>query len=305
MNRKWTSEKFLFAGAAGLAAALFLRSEYERRTLTEAYYEILTDKPVKKDRTLVFLTDLHNREFGKENGKLISVIDAACPDAVLIGGDMINARDRADILNTIELCENLTAKYPLYYGNGNHEERLDRNRNKYGDLYDTFSAALSDMGAFHLVNSSAMLDNDIRITGLDIGERYYRKHLPSGAKGEKAEMRASYIRSRAGEPSGDCFQILLAHVPEFFDAYASWGADLVFSGHNHGGTIRLPGGVGVMTPQFAFFSRNVVGMKEKRLENGGTITTSRMIISSGLGTHSVNIRLNNKPQVVVVRIRKA
>ena len=89
---------------------------------------------------------------------------------------------------------------------------------------------------------------------------------------------------------------MLSHSPLFFDAYLSWGADITLSGHFHGGTIRLGSNIGLMTPQFQFFSDKVVGLKRK--------DNSYLIISSGLGTHSINIRFNNKPQVVVVHIEK-
>ena len=91
------------------------------------------------------------------------------------------------------------------------------------------------------------------------------------------------------------FQILMAHSPLFFDACADWGADLTLSGHFHGGTIRIPGLGGVMTPQYQFFLPVCAGTFE---QNG-----RYMIVSRGLGTHSINIRIFNKPQVVVVRLR--
>ena len=82
----------------------------------------------------------------------------------------------------------------------------------------------------------------------------------------------------------------------FFKEYAAWGADLSLSGHFHGGTIRLPVVGGVMTPQYQFFYPWCAG----QFERGGR----QMIVSRGLGTHSVNVRLWNKPQVVVVKLRK-
>ena len=50
-----------------------------------------------------------------------------------------------------------------------------------------------------------------------------------------------------------------------------------------------------MTPQFHFFSRLVVGMK--RLGN------MVQIIGAGLGTHSVNIRLNDMSEIVVINLK--
>ena len=84
-------------------------------------------------------------------------------------------------------------------------------------------------------------------------------------------------------------------------AAAAWGADLVLSGHFHGGTIRLPGGVGLMTPQFQFFRREVVGRHEAKApaKTAGPARACTMLVSAGLGTHSINLRINNRPEIVL------
>ena len=274
---------------AALVAGFVTISEYEKRTLTAAIYNIKSPKPINKNRTLVFLTDLHDKTFGENNFKLLNIIDMIKPDAVLVGGDMMICKRRVDIYKTLDLCERLTDKYPLYYANGNHELRMAAHPDRYDDSYLLFKKALFDMGAFYLSDSSAYLDDDIVISGLNIGREYYSNVICK-------KMQGSYIENKLGAADRSRLQILLSHSPLFFDAYASWGADITLSGHFHGGTIRLGSSIGLMTPQFQFFSDKVVGLKRK--------DNSYLIISSGLGTHSINIRFNNKPQVVVVHIQK-
>ena len=99
-----------------------------------------------------------------------------------------------------------------------------------------------------------------------------------------------------GQPDEKRFSILLAHSPVFFEEYAAWGADLTLSGHFHGGTIRLPVLGGVMTPQYQFFYPRCAG--EFTDEKG-----RRMLVGRGLGTHSINIRFCDKPQVLVVKLK--
>lgn len=311
---------FLIVKIAGLAALLsgllaLLRSEYEKRSLSVAYYQIRTDKKLRGRRRIAFLTDLHDMRFGKKNKDLLKRIDAYAPDLILIGGDLPLVKKQARLETGLSLCRELSLKYPVYYGNGNHEQRL-KNKEKYQNKYAFLTYSLKCLGISHLSDSSAMYEpplfdpaiknckfarnekreNEkredergagagIRISGLDIDEEYYKKF--SGKK-----MDPGYIQERLGPSSKDCFEILLAHSPLYLDAYARWGADLVLSGHFHGGTIRLWKEIGLMTPQFQFFNRYVHGLKEKR--------STSMIISSGLGTHSIKIRLNNKPELVIV-----
>ena len=110
-------------------------------------------------------------------------------------------------------------------------------------------------------------------------------------------MASDYIREHAGDADRKRFQILLVHTPMFPRTYEEWGADLSLAGHFHGGTIRLPGDIGLMTPQFQFFRKDVTGRHDLR--------DSTMLVSSGLGTHSVNLRINNRPQIVAVRLLPA
>ena len=192
----------------------------------------------------------------------------------------------------LSLFSYLTARYPVYCANGNHESRMRWKRKTYGGQYERYQKALRDMGAVCLEDSSAMLGEDIRITGVDLGEKFYKKIF----FGRPVSMERGYLEKKVGKAGeqGE-FQILLAHSPLYFDAYARWGADLTLSGHYHGGTIRIPGLGGVMTPQYQFFLPQCAGTFRK-----GEKT---MVVSRGLGTHSINIRLNNRPQLVVLRLR--
>ncbi len=278
---------WILAGFTVIGCGLLLRSSYERRTLTTTEYTIETDK-IKRDRTFVFLSDLHDNCFGEGQEKLLAAMEAVKPDAVLIGGDMMVVKHRADIDAALFFVEKLAGRYPVYHGNGNHENRMDRDRGVYLDQYDRYVAALKGMGVHHLSDSAEMLDEDIRIHGLNLDEQFYRKFYTE-------PLEVSYIEGRLGVPEAGQYHILLSHSPLYGEIYGQWGADLALCGHFHGGTIRIPGLGGLMTPQFQFFKDCCGGM----FETGD----KRMIVSRGLGTHSVNIRLNNKPELVVIRLK--
>lgn len=258
------------------------RSEYEKKHFKKVIYTIKSAK-IKKQKNIIFLSDLHNNSYSKNNERLIRAIDELNPDMVLIGGDMMTAKGLVDLEPSLLLCAGLKAKYPVYYGNGNHELKL-----KYEpyNLYGSFVESMKDIGVELLEDRSIELD-DMVISGLDIDREYYKKV-------DIRYFEADYIEKKLGKVNNSKFSILLGHSPIFLEAYADWGADLVLSGHFHGGTIRLFG-VGLMTPQIQFFNSMVHGIKKK--------DNTTMIISSGLGTHSVNLRLNARPELILIQLR--
>ncbi len=274
--------------AAGAAAAGLAWSKYERgHFVTEEL--VFSSSKIKEPAVLVFLSDLHDNTFGEKNEKLLKEIKRIHPDAVLIGGDtMVTKPGRADLSRTKELLQGISRlSCPVFYANGNHEQRMQRDRGVYGSMYDEFRKLLEEYQVNYLQNKTVQWRDDIAVSGVDIAWKYYQDFHPDS-------MVPSYLTRRLGKAESERFQILLAHSPLFFDAYAGWGADLSLAGHFHGGTIRLPGLGGVMTPQYQFFHPFCGGVFE---QNGRW-----MLVSRGLGTHSINIRIGNRPQLAVIRL---
>ena len=238
----------------------------------------------------VFLSDLHDNSFGMENEELLAAIEKEQPDIVLIGGDMLVVKEWAaphfDML--ANLYEKLVERYPVYYAFGNHEQRMKEEPLTYSGWWQSYWKVLKDSGMHVLVNKSEEIIKNggtMRISGITLPRECYRKgRIPS--------LSAGYLDQKLGKASDKNFELLLAHTPTFAKTYADWGADLVLSGHFHGGTIRIPGLGGVMTPQLQFFSPLARGSVTQKNTN--------IIVSGGLGTHSINVRLNNLPQLVVL-----
>ena len=277
-------------------------------------YRVRTDK-IRKNMTIVFLTDQHAKVYGEDNEKVIRRIREAAPDAILIGGDMIvSARatqeNRGWKEDMVGLVRKLAADYPVYYAPGNHEERLKKLKKIPGfqDVYDHYNKDLVRAGARLLNNDTVPLDA-AEICGLELPMPYYKKIIRKKLKAEKLE-------ELLGTTKASQFTILLAHNPRFFSEYAAWGADLVLSGHYHGGMVRIPGIGGVVSPDFRLFphysggryllTRDQIsaGKKGKRTpaegregENG-----SVMIVSCGMGTHSLPFRFLNPGELSVITI---
>ncbi|MBQ6414626.1 MAG: metallophosphoesterase [Butyrivibrio sp.] len=257
-------------------------------------YELKSDK-VKGNFKFVFLSDLHGYVFGKNNEKLIAAIDEINPDAVICGGDMFTAHAKDGKLKYepgFDLVKNLARKYKVYYANGNHEYKVKTFTKEHGNFYDRYRSRLSNEGVIFLENDSVeFADKNIRITGLDLDLEYFRKVV-------KKRMESGLLERLVGdinEKEKKRFQLLIAHNPQYFENYASWGADLTMSGHVHGGIVRLPILGGVISPSIALFPKYDGGLYRK-----GDKT---MILGRGLGTHTIHVRFFNPGEVCTVNIK--
>ncbi len=255
-------------------------------------YDVYSDK-VSRDYTFVLLSDLHGYVFGNNNDKLIDAISEEKPDAILCAGDMFTAhliKGEIQYKPGFHVLTELAKKFPVYAGNGNHEHKIKIYSFQFGNLYARYKSGLEKAGITVLENESANIaDANIRVTGLEIKQDYFRKVV-------KLEMEKGYVDRLVGHSDKNAFQVLIAHNPQYFDEYADWGADLTVSGHVHGGIIRLPLLGGVISPAIALFPKYDGGKFEK---NGRT-----MILSRGLGTHSIHVRMFNPGEVDVIRVNK-
>lgn len=278
--------------AAILVVILVIRAIYEYVSLTRTDYEIETEKfPEGKKLRLLVLSDLHDRVYGQENEKLLDLMRSCLPDVILLTGDILTASRQKDPKLMFDFLEKSSRIAPMYYAPGNHERRIKEYRETYGTLYDTFRRVLEKNQIRYLENEKVLLDEDVCLYGLDLDLKYFPK-LPY--RNKKPIYTEEEISRDLGETDPSLYNILLAHSPRYFDAYAAFGADLVLSGHYHGGAVRIPKVGGVISPQFVLFPDYDKGVYKK--EN------TEMIVSSGCGSHKVHLRLFNKPEVMVVDI---
>ena len=255
-------------------------------------YDISTDK-IRGDFTFVLLSDLHGYVYGKNNDKLLAAIDELNPDAVLCAGDMFIAERRHGRIEYeagFHVLTELAKKYRVYLGNGNHEKKIKTFTKNNGNFFDRYRDSLKRAGVTFLENESVTLsDNNIRITGLDLGLEYFRKI-------RKRSMPDTLLGKLLGNASKDKYQVLIGHNPQYFPEYAKWGADLSVAGHVHGGIVRIPFYRGIISPALTLFPKY----------DGGefSIGRSKMILSRGLGTHTIHVRMFTPGEVDVIRLHE-
>lgn len=258
------------------------------------------DQPIR----LVFLSDLHNKVYGKDNEAIFATLRSTHPDAILIGGDMTIAKPaihgafRGDLSGmdaALTFLAQLPAIAPTYFVNGNHEQRIYETGQRSEDerylatrrMYDHFCTELDRMGVHQLHNAHTDLTPEIMLYGYEHTCEHYEKLFSNPIPEDD-------VAQRVGEPDAGRYNILIAHNPKFFATYARWGADLVLSGHVHGGLMRI-GRLGFIGPDLHLFPRY----------SGGSYfaENAQMILSCGLGAHTLPIRIFNPGEISVVEIQ--
>lgn len=280
MKKSWLFKAFGF-----VAAFVCLDILYDTTHFVVKRYELNSTK-IKSPYHFVVLSDLHDKAFGYQNQKLLAAIDKIKPEAVYIAGDMITALPGRQFDDTIAFLKSLSEKYPVYYGSGNHEYRMRIDTEKYGNMSAAYEEKIRNMGIVRLyTGSTATHRKDVKVYGLEIDRMYYRKW-------KMPKMPFDYTLQKIGKAEQDCFTILLAHNPEYFENYAKSGVDLVLSGHVHGGVARIPFFGGVISPKFRLFPKYDGGLFVKN--------KTTMILSRGLGCHTIPVRFLNPGELIEV-----
>ena len=266
MNKQ--KRRVLLAAAVG-AAVLLLLAWDTRLQITE--HVIGTDR-VEKPVRLAILTDLHSCAYGDGQEELLAAVDALGPDAVLLGGDILD--DRLPEANAWRTVSVLAEKYPCAYVTGNHEWWSGEAERMCTQMESLGVAVLRGESVVWTLNGQS-----VTICGVDD---------PDSGEDQLAAAAAG-----AGE-SG--FTVLLAHRPEQVDSYLRYPFDLIVSGHAHGGQWRVPGLVnGLYAPHQGVFPRYAGG----RYDFDGSV----LLVSRGLARESTRIpRLFNRPELMLAEI---
>ncbi len=231
---------------------------------------------------IAHVSDLHNAEFGKNNEQLLQLLSESEPDIIVVTGDLVDS-NHTDINVAIEFVKNAALIAPVYYVMGNHEARLPE--------YEEFENKIELTGTTVLEDEAIQLERNgdkIILIGLSDPD-FTIKNDVFDEVSAMIDTKLQKLMSAENE-----YTILLSHRPELFETYASCNADLVFSGHAHGGQFRLPFIGGVIAPNQGLFPKYDSGLYTKGNTN--------MIVSRGLGNSIIPIRFNNRPEIVIAEL---
>ncbi|SKA79193.1 hypothetical protein SAMN05443428_10315 [Caloramator quimbayensis] len=232
---------------------------------------------------IIHLSDLHSKRFGKNQRYLISKVRSQKPDIIVFTGDLVDRR-RYDENPPIELIRELVKIAPVYYVTGNHENWSDNFKSLETKLINYKVNVLhNEYKEIKIKNSS------IYIAGIDDPSIETKSY--SGYSITERELKKCTANLNKNK-----FKILLAHRPELINLYCDYGFDLIFSGHAHGGQVRIPFIGGVVAPNQGFFPKYTSGLYNYK--------KSSLVVSRGLGNSVFPFRILNCPNIVVVTFEK-
>lgn len=272
------------AGILFIASLIGYELYSSKYMLKTTYYTVETHKIDEKIR-IVQLSDLHNSEFGKANNRLIARVSEEDPDLIFVTGDIIISNVNETEI-PINLINDLTKIAPVYVSMGNHETEYE---DKYGkdisSVYEEAGAVVLDRNYEEITVN----DNKIRIAGI------YGYCFPIGYEVERKDE-SEFLNIFQNT---DSLKLLLAHMPLGWyhsGSLNSWNIDIVFSGHTHGGQVRLPFIGGLYAPDLGLFPGREGGLYYSQ------DTKKVLVLSKGLGSSEIIPRFNNIPEIVVVDV---
>ncbi len=273
-----------------LCCTIIAVAMYGNKSLDITYADNKTTKLPEEFNafTIVHLSDIHNTEFGKENRNLVEKVQnlKSKADIILITGDLIDSR-RTNVNITVELVEKLVEIAPVYWVTGNHEFRKPKD-------FETLEKELLEIGVKGLRNSSDIIEIDgasIEIIGIDDYTFFAKDEIKRTFEADEEVVKT--IESLNSE---NLYSILLSHRPNLLDLYSKAEVDVVFSGHTHGGQIKLPILGGLLAPDEGFLPY-YDGDEEFYFEGN-----TQLFISRGLGNSIFPVRFLNRPEIKVVTL---
>lgn len=244
-------------------------------------YDVSTSKLSSEfNLKIAHVSDFHNT---KLKDKTVERLKEAEPDIIVVTGDLIDSR-KTNVQISVDFMTETVKIAPCYYVTGNHESRIPESLNE-------LLVALNNIGVTVLRNESTLLDvNGEKINIIGIEDPMFTLKRDSTKK-----AKATVYESLKPLVSKEYYNLVLCHRPEVFDSYVSLGVDLAFSGHAHGGQVRLPFIKGIISPNQGIFPRYTEGLYTKENTN--------MIVSRGVGNSLIPFRINNKPEVLLITLK--
>jgi len=238
--------------------------------------------PGFKTLRIAHVSDTHLPRCDFSPREIAVAVEKQHPDVIFLTGDVMDGRSAFDGASIAVLIDLLIKIAPVYAVSGNHER-------KNPEYYPIWRTMLKLRGV-HFMNDKVTRIKKDGMTFVIVGLRdisYALKEAPD----------LDFL-NELKVAEDECY-LLLHHRPKLWRTYYPKGApipEVVFSGHAHGGQIRLPLiKRGVIAPNQGLFPKYISGIY--RYKDG-----SKEVISRGLASSTRPIRINNKPHIPLVEL---
>ncbi len=235
-------------------------------------YSIKTDKPVSLKIAMFADSHLGTSFDGEGFAQHMKTIEAQRPDIVLLPGDFVDDwSNKKDMLRACEAMGKMNVRYGVWYSYGNHDEGFFNSRDFTAAELEQ---ALRDNGIHILADEYELVDDSFYVVGrkdYSLGERKSMEELLEGVDTDK------YI-------------IVLDHEPNDYESESASAADLVVSGHTHGGQLIPITYVG----EWFGINDRTYGY-EKR--NG-----TDFIVTSGISDWDIQFKTGTKSEYVMIDV---
>lgn len=238
---------------------------------------------------IVQLSDLHGRVFPYQYQEILTILEKLNPDIVVLTGDIADNRLKRSVEHAELFCRLTAKRFITYFVHGNHEQTM-----KSHEL-ESFLNNIEKSGVSILNNKKFVIKRDfaeIVLFGLVTPLEFYNDPFHEYRKG--TYLQTEDVVRLLGDVEDQYYNILLAHNPIFFEAYSTWGADLVLAGHIHGGVICIPGVGGILSPDVTFFPQYYAGRYEKE--------GKQMVVSRGLNNR-FPFSITNPSEIVCIELK--
>ncbi|SNZ04894.1 hypothetical protein SAMN05421503_0800 [Terribacillus aidingensis] len=278
---KKIKKRFIFTFIVIIAIVLFFYFQNNSIVITESTISSQRVPASFNDYKIVQLSDLHSKAFGDRQNVLVEKVTKINPDLIVFTGDLVDSKNYNED-TSLNLMRELIHIAPIYFVTGNHEWSSGR--------FNILERELNEIGVKVLRNSNDVITKGhekIKIIGIDdpayVNDSYTERSITEEAIENSIE----------GMEEAD-FKILLSHRPEFLSVYSKYPIDVVFSGHAHGGQVRIPFVGGLVAPNQGILPKYTAGRHE--LDN------TSMFVNRGLGNSIIPLRIFNRPEIIVLTL---
>ena len=275
-STKKERRRYVEGAAAILLAAVYLTAGwYNAHNVRRTAYIVQTEKAIGDSVRIVGISDAHlgvTLDGARFAGQMAR-IQSEAPDAVVVVGDFVDDDScRADMERACEALGALETTYGVYYVPGNHDRGYSREQRDFD--YSDLCRALEKNHVVILEDAAAHLGEGLVLFG--------RKDRSDPGRVDMASAAAALDPAR--------FQIVLDHQPNDYAIEAAAGADLVISGHTHGGHIWPAGLIGLLLGA----NDRVYGTETR----DGTV----FIVTSGISGWAIPFKTGTFSEYVVIDI---